>query len=375
MSSIARAVPDRGRPQSAIEDHHPTAVRPFSTLSPMTAADRDALKDVLRRYGVAAASISAIATGRMNQHWRIDVADGRPLVLRRYRTERSDAAIAYEFAAIAQAASRGWPTAPPLTTLDGGSTVTRDGRRYALFPFMQGAPGPMYSAAHLRIKGALLARLHRDLASLSEGGQRDGWGRIWEHEDEPRIGTYASFSDALLAFGREHRELASTIRAARYRSLRELARLGYGDLPDTLVHFDFHNDNLFFHDGELSALLDFDSVHLDARAADIACSIANDCPEPPADITTSATAAAAFVAGYAQHTPLEDGELRLIVPLLRAYRLSGLSRTLAAWAEGLSDEVFPRLERLLHGRLPALDANGAEIEIAIMQAAGGASGR
>jgi homoserine kinase type II len=337
----------------------------------MPAADLELLPDVLAGYGIDAESIIDIPAGRMNRHWRINAA-GAAYVLRRYVAERSAAAITFEHAAIAHAAGRGWPVAPPTAAADGRTTVIHADRTYALFRFMPGAPGPLHSPAHLHTKGALLARLHRDMASFPERGQRDGWGRIWEHDASSPIGNYASFTDALFAFADDHSELASKIRAARYRSLRELARLGYGDLPDTLVHFDFHSDNLLFDGGELTALLDFDSVHLDARAADIACSIANDCPEPPADIATSPPAAAAFVAGYVQQAPLEDRELRLIVPLVRAYRLWGLPRTLAAWAAGRFDEVFPRLARLLDARLPALDANGTEIEAAILRAAGAA---
>lgn len=327
------------------------------------------LRDVLARYGVVASTIEAIPTGRMNRHWRVMATDGAAYALRRYAPERSAAAISFEHEAITHAAARGWPVATPVAAGDGATTVSQDGRQYALFPYLGGRPGELYSAAHLRIKGRLLARLHRDLASWPGTEQRDGWGRIWEYDALSPIGGHTSFNEALLAFGEEHRDMAAAIRRYRYRSLRELARLGYGELPDTLVHFDFHNDNLLFEGGALSALLDFDSVHLDARVADIACSIANDCPEPPADIATRPEAAAAFVAGYCEHTRLDEQELRLIVPLLRAYRLSGLPRTLTACTAGRLDEVFPRLKRLLEQRLPALDANGAEIEAASMEAA------
>ncbi|MDP9238539.1 MAG: phosphotransferase [Chloroflexota bacterium] len=337
--------------------------------SARTSADASVLRDVLARYGIVASTITPIPAGRMNRHWRVEAADGAVYALRRYTPERSPAAIAFEHGVIEDISRRGWPVAAPLGSDDGATFVSIGGQRYALFPFLGGQPGPPYSAAHLRTKGRLLARLHRDLASSPARDQREGWGRIWESDVTAPIGRFASFNDALLAFGGEHPDLASAIRRYRYRSLRELARLGYGDLPDTLIHFDFHNDNLLFDGGVLSALLDFDSVHFDARAADIACSVANDCPEPPADIATSADAAAAFVGGYVAHTPLEDRELRLIVPLLRAYRLSGLPRTMRAWSDGRHDEVFPRLKRLLEQRLPALDTNGAQIEAAVMRAA------
>lgn len=338
------------------------------TLLVMPEVTAEQLRDVVARYGIGVTAVGEISSGRVNRHWRIEAADGGAYVLRRYARERSTSAIAYEQRVIEHAAGRGWPVASPLTAAEGATTVADSGRTYALFPFMRGAPGPARDLGRLRMKGNLLARLHGDLASWPERQQRDGWGRVWEHDISSPIGEHSSFNDALLAFGREHPALAAKIRTARYRSVRELARLGYGALSDQLVHFDFHNENLFFDGDELTALLDFDSVHLDARVADIACSIANDCAEPPADIATSPAAAAAFVDGYVRHTALDDVELRLIAPLLRGYRLAGLSRTLTAWAAGRADQVFARLHRLLDERLPALDANGPQIEAAIMRA-------
>jgi len=173
----------------------------------------------------------------------------------------------------------------------------------------------------------------------------------------------------LREFGREHAGLASAIRAQRYRSLRELARLGYGELADTQLHGDFQRDNLLFDRGELTAVLDFDSTHRDARVVDIAWSIISDCGEPPAETAIDARFAAALVGGYAEDTPLSDAELRLVVPLIRAHNVAICAWGVRRYLEAGDATVLPRLERRIGVRLPQLEARAAAIEDAITAAA------
>jgi Ser/Thr protein kinase RdoA (MazF antagonist) len=295
-------------------------------------------------------------------------------VLRRYADFRSEAAIAYEHDALRHAASAGWPVAQPIAAAGGATCVTRDGERYVLFPHMPGTPASRHDPRRLRINGRLLARLHDDMARFAAAGQRDGWGRTWE---EPP-GRDAPFNESLRRFGAEHRELASMVRRERYRSLRELSRLGYGDLPDGCVHFDFHHDNLFFEHGRLTAVLDFDSVHLDARVVDIAASIANDCAEPPAEIATDVALARAFVGGYMEHAALEEQEIRLIVPMLRAYRVWSFMFFIPLWRTGdagYDERIVKGVHRSATQRLPALASRASALERAFMEEADAVAGR
>jgi Ser/Thr protein kinase RdoA (MazF antagonist) len=330
-----------------------------------------AIRDVLACYGIEGTSVRPIAGGRANRHWRVD-AGADEFVLREYNALRTPAAIAYEHEMLAHVDARGWPVAPPLRADGGSTTITAHGRTYALFPSLPGAPGAYYDDERRRAKGALLARLHRDMASSPMREQREGFGRIWELDLLTAGTPHATFNDMLRAFGQEHRELASAVRSERYRSLRELSRLGYGDEPDVFVHADFHNENLLFDGDRLTAVLDFDEVHRDARAVDLACSIVNDCAEPPADIATDPRATAAFVAGYAAESPLTDAELRLIVPLMRAYHVWLLAYTLRRWAlgDGRADAVA-RIERRVGERMPQLQARAGEIEAAVLEAGEG----
>ncbi len=322
------------------------------------------LHAVLDRFGIEPASISAIVAGRYNTHWRVATSAGE-CALRRYNQARLPASIPHEHAMLEHVAARGWPVAAPVKSSDGATVVEFDGRCYALFPWLRGQPGPAHSIAHLRIKGRLLARLHRDMTSFGASEQRAGFGRVWELDLPLQSSRFATFNEMLREFGREHARLASAIRAQRYRSLRELARSSYGDLPDVELHGDFQRDNLLFDGGELTGVLDFDNAHGDARVVDIAWSIISDCVEPPAETAIDPHLAAALVGGYAEHSPLSDAELRLIVPLIRAHNVAMCAWGVRRYLESGDADALPRLERRVSVRLPQLEARAVAIEEAL----------
>lgn len=325
----------------------------------------ETLPAVLARFNVEAREITRITSGRMNEHWRVDATEGATLVLRRYIAVRSAATIEVEHDVLLQLAKRQWPVAAPIGAPGGERVIEHEERLYALFPFINGTLGPAHSLAHLRVKGRLLARLHAELATLPADTQRDGFSRTWEL-DKPD----GTFNDALRAFGEEHRELAWAIRGERYRSLRELSRLGYGPLPQQYIHADFTRENLLFDGGELTAVLDLDFVHLDARAVDIAKSITGDCGEPPADTAINPEAARAFVGGYLEHTRLSDTELRVIVPLMRAQAVAQLDFAMRRWLAGdRSEALMFRIDRRARQRLPQLAQRAAAIEEALFREA------
>ncbi len=338
-------------------------------MCPISAEMVAALDAVLAEFAIAGATIRDIRTGRVNRHWRIETA-AETFVLRRYHERRSAAAIQYEHDVLRHLVGRGWPVAPPIPAGEGSSTIVGSGgRHYSLFPLLPGRPSPQ-NPRYARLRGRLLARLHQDMAAWDAPGQRDGFGRVWELDVYVAAQCrFASFNELLFSFGQTYTELARAIRAQKHTMLRELSTLGYGELPAVLGHYDFHEDNILFQRGELSGLLDFDFVHLDARVADIAESIALGCLAPPAYNEIDITAMRAFVAGYTEHTPLSDAEVQLIVPLLRAAIVWMVQWRLSQWAEGQhGDQPLRSIQRSVLYRFPAFTRRRDELEAAVLQA-------
>lgn len=337
-------------------------------MAPLSARTLKDLHDVLPHFGVSATEIRDIRTGRVNKHWRVAVGTTQ-YALRRYNRHRAPAAIRFEHEVLRHVHGRGWPVAAPLPSIDGQTLVRTHDSWFALFPFLVGRPGPINNLRYLRIKGGLLARLHHDLASWPAPGQREGFARMWDLDAYVPKSDFQTFDDMLRAFGVEQPWIAEMIRAHRRASLEELTNLGYESLPDTIVHSDFHRDNILFQRGRLSAILDFDLVHVDARVADIATSIALDCPEPPTYTSIDPEAVQAFVGGYADESPLGELELRLILPLVRAQILWLCAFALSRWTAGDIDKATRSLTRSATGRLPNLEARAHTIESAVRTAA------
>ncbi len=323
---------------------------------------------VAEAWGVTAATVTEIESGHCNRHWRVETSVGA-FVLRSYSTLRLPESIPAEHAVLEAAANAGWPVALPIHASDGARVVPSGGTAYSLFPLLEGTPIPDNRPPQLRIQARLLARMHRDLHGSLES-QRPGFGRAWELDVTLQTAGADSFNSALTAFARDHAELAAAVRRQRYRNLRELARLGYGELPSTVIHGDFTAANLLFSGATLTGVLDFDEVRRDAAIVDVAECVMQDCTTPSARYALDPRAAAAFVEEYCRARPLSEAELAMLPALIRAAMLRWIAFRLAQWTAGVSDRPVPSIERSVNERFPALD----EVTPSLLQAVVGASG-
>src|SRR5262249_32775510 len=147
-------------------------------------------------------------------------------------------------------------------------------------------------------------------------GQRPGFARVTDLDRWVAPDRFSTLDELLNWLAREDSSLAEAVHRERVANLRELQALGFDQLPDTLVHFEFYGGNLLFDGDPLSGVLDWDFVHLDARLADIGRSLAIDCAARDGGIDPAALAA--FLRGYIAESLLAKSERALVVPLLKA---------------------------------------------------------
>lgn len=323
----------------------------------------DDFTTVLARFGVTADAIEPLTAGAVNAHWRVRAGQGL-YVLRRYNRRHDPAGTAYEHAVLAHLAGRGWPVAPPYASTDGSTVVEVEGLRFALFPFLPGRPAPAGDLRALRLKGMLLAHLHRELAAWPTPGQRPGFARVSDLDRYLAPDRFATLDALLDHVAGVDPPLADAVRMERTTNLSELKRVGFDDLPDMPVHFEFYGANLHFEDGTLSAVLDWDFVHLDARLTDIGRSLVIDCAAADGGIDPAALTA--FLSGYAAESPLTEAEVRLLVPVIRANLMWLVALPLSMWAAGdPAAYLLPSVRHTAMVRLPRLRAQQPEIEAAV----------
>jgi homoserine kinase type II len=150
--------------------------------------------------------------------------------------------------------------------------VMLDGSIYELFEFM---PGGIYdrslNATHHA--GSVLAAFHEHLAHyvLEWEPSRRGY-----HDAQPvranLNGVPASIGKDDSVVGKES-ELLSTVSSlydAYEAAAERVNAAGYYDWPVQIVHADWHPGNMLFQDGRVSAVIDYDSLHLLPPITDVA---------------------------------------------------------------------------------------------------------
>ena len=212
---------------------------------------------VLRRFGdgIPEVPISAerVSQGLLNRGLRI-TGTGGSYFLKQYLDDAghaSSGAIAAQHRAMAGLRELGLPVSPPLAALDGRSFVLVRGRRYALFPWIEGEhrSGGALDREQCSALGTLLGRVHTALAQLHPPVR----------QPHPQPGADPAATERtiaeLLARSRAHdpQEPFDVLAQRRLRERLELLaahahrRPGPDAAPPTgWVHGDFHPLNLLY---------------------------------------------------------------------------------------------------------------------------------
>ncbi len=305
--------------------------------------------EVLRAFGMQEGGVRLIEQGLVNRHWEIRLGERR-YVLRRYHPGRTREAITWEQWLVDFAAKLGWPVPKPVAAGNGDILVEHAGRFWAAAPFLEGIGGLQESVEAFRKQGEVLAELHDNLSHLG-GGQRPGFGPLWDLDAHVRPWGAGSFEDLVADFAGVRPDLAALIRSERERNRRELEAGEVDGLPLMPIHGDFQRFNLLWRDGRITGIIDFDYCHRDALIADIATLLV---PFMPLELDL----ASALFEGYESVRPLSDREWALMVPMARASLLRWVATLLAEWKR--TGEVADGIERTMTVRWQALEATAPE---------------
>jgi Ser/Thr protein kinase RdoA (MazF antagonist) len=258
--------------------------------------------------------------GTINRTLLVDSGSGE-YVLRAYR-HRQRAPIAREHAVIADAIAHGLPAVGPIALPGDETILERGGRFYALF---RRAPGAQIehraiTAAHHMAMGEFLAHVHTALRGfpIEYAARRDF--------TTDRAATLASITQIEAAVRARPMLTEFDQRVLTQLAGRRawIARSPVDKLPDIsaleqqVIHGDYQETNLFFQDGRVVAIIDWDQSYLAPRAWEIARTLDLVCD-------FDLESCRAFLAGYRAHMPLGSAELD------RAATCYGLMRAHDLW--------------------------------------------
>ena len=187
------------------------------------------------------------------------------LLLKRRGASRADPRrVAFSHQLQLHLASRGFPLPRLLGARDdNNSMLEHRGHLYELFEYVA---GDAYSGAEneTRAAGRALAILHRLTADFRPADPPASRGFHANPATVAHLGRIAERGPS------DEARAAETLRGLYESAARRVAELGYDHWPRQVVHGDWHPGNVVFRAGEVSAALDYDAAHVDARSADVA---------------------------------------------------------------------------------------------------------
>lgn len=295
-------------------------------MSGVGAEQQDALF-VLAYYSIGQPKcITQASRGEAGESWVVDTDQGRYL-LRCHSPLYTLSSIDFELNLIEYLVSAGFPTAPLVYTRDGARRVEVDGRCWELYAFLSGEGFRKENLAHTRSAAALLARFHKVVAGChlsSEGiqGRHMGLEHVRQLIDR--------FESKLSGATRLGRALAKpAVKLLRSQGNQALA--GYqliASRQPTLIHGDFHPDNVLFQGDQAAALLNFSKASYSQRAYDVArgilcfASLKSHHGRGSIALCLDWRRVKAFAEGYQATLPLSGAEIEALPALLRgAYLL------------------------------------------------------
>ncbi len=236
--------------------------------------DAPELAMVLSHYDVGVIeSLRSFPRGsRRSPKVKIKSRRGEYLLKRRAAGQDDPYRVAFAHDVQLHLANNGYPVPGLIGTRDDNNSMLQfNGRTYEMFNYINGVRYHRSQRAATEV-GRMLGHLHR---------------LMWEFQpsyDAPEGGYHAAVElDAKMALlgpavarvepRGDTNELEHTIdflRVAYYDAARRVNECGYAEMPKTFVHGDWHPGNLLFRDGEVVAVLDFDSSRIEPRISDIA---------------------------------------------------------------------------------------------------------
>jgi aminoglycoside phosphotransferase (APT) family kinase protein len=245
--------------------------------------------------------------GRANQHWLVTAGD-RPVVLRRYQLDPIGD-IGYELQVLRRLADLGWPT--PVAVAE---PVESAGRTWCLFQWLPGTSPDGTDERSRRDRGRLLARLHHDLVTLGDLGQRAGAQRAEDVLTDPALTTQ------LRAYERLFPGEARIMRWHLDRARESFAEIDRASCPLMVVHGDFISQNLLCDNGVLTGVIDFESTHQNHRVSEFALAWRGKYDD--------------VLLGYTEVSPLTELDWALLTPALWSWVFLGVAAEIRRMTEG-----------------------------------------
>ena len=259
-------------------------------------------------------SCKGIAEGVENSNYLLATERGT-FILTLYEKRVAPGDLPFFIALMDHLAHQGVACPTPVRARDGQALRTLCGRPAAIVTFLNGMWPRRIEPYHCAGVGAALARLHRAGAGFAMSRTNDlsiaGWHRLY------------------VACGARADELQAGLADEIGEELDKLEAAWPRHLPSGVIHADLFPDNVFFHDRDVSGLIDFYFACTDMLAYDVAICLNAWCFET--DGSFNVTKARLLVSQYRGERELAPEEIAALPLLARGSALRFLLTRLYDW--------------------------------------------
>lgn len=254
-------------------DNQSQPATPFDECETVEEIDGDELVMILSRYDIGAIQRIKNYNKGSRQAPKLIVGSTKGKYLLKRRAIGRDAIDRVNFSHIVQKklGDHRFPVAGLVETVDGNTLVEHDGRIYELFHFINGHRFDK-SKPEAAESGRVLAHCHDILREFSE---EPAVKKTSFHQIKTTKKTISEVVDVLSNYENKSSlegmdETACYIGEQFDKAKFATESVGFSSLPTSVVHGDWHPGNMLYEDGEIVAVIDFDSLRIAQRITDIA---------------------------------------------------------------------------------------------------------
>lgn len=197
-------------------------------------------------------------------------AKGHFLLKRRACGRDGRAQVDFAHAVQRRLAEHRFPVAGLIETIDGETLVEHGGRIYELFKFIQGKRFDKSNPAAAE-SGRVLAHFHdilREFPNEPEANHSFHLRRSFVQKMERVIESLSKQETPEYLEGMH--KTVSFLQSQYESAHQKVSSVDFSSLPTSIVHSDWHPGNMLYKDGDIIAVIDFDSLRVSPRITDIA---------------------------------------------------------------------------------------------------------
>lgn len=295
-------------------------------MSVYTTVTPDDLNAWLKGYAIGTLSdLQGIASGIENTNYFVTTNHGRYVLTLFEKLTAQE--LPYFINLMAHLAHHGIPCPSPVASLENSYLGELNGKPASLVSCLQGKSIEHSTSDHCAQVGEMLANIHlagKSYAPVMENSRGPHWWKMTAPEVMPHLP--AAEADLLKE-------------EIRYQALYR-----FQDLPKGVIHADLFRDNILFHEGKLSGVIDFYYACNDVWLYDVAITVNDWCVTPEGQLDRERMLA--FLKAYHAVRPFSAIERGAWPVMLRA-------AALRFWLSRLYDFHFPRPGELTHAKDPS----------------------